>query len=181
MTVATLLLTALWVMLPAYVPNSAAVLGGGGPPIDGGRTYKGRRLLGDGKTWRGTAVGIAVGVLVARLLNWLQPAASELLGVSLPIFPVWVMVSLPTGAMLGDIIASFLKRRTGRDRGATVPLLDQLDFVVVALGLTVVVAPEWVLPMLSATLVAIVVVLTPLFHLGTNVIAYRLGLKNEPW
>jgi len=181
MAVLELVITALWVMLPAYVPNSAAVLGGGGRPIDGGRMYKGRRLLGDGKTWRGMAVGIATGVLVALLLNQLQPAASELFGFELPVFPLWAIVSLPTGAMLGDILASFLKRRSGRERGASFPLLDQLDFVVIALLLTVIVAPDWALQILSVTVLALVVIITPLIHLGTNALAYSLGLKNEPW
>src|SRR5689334_20677398 len=27
-------------------------------PIDGGRTYRGRRILGDGKTWRGVLVAV---------------------------------------------------------------------------------------------------------------------------
>ncbi|HQL60331.1 MAG TPA: CDP-archaeol synthase, partial [Methanoculleus sp.] len=41
-------------MLPAYVPNSAAALFGGGTPIDSGRTFgDGRRIFGDGKTYRG--------------------------------------------------------------------------------------------------------------------------------
>ncbi|MFD1527454.1 CDP-archaeol synthase, partial [Halolamina salina] len=43
-----LIADALWAMLPAYVPNNAAVLAGGGRPIDGGRTLGGARLLGDG-------------------------------------------------------------------------------------------------------------------------------------
>ncbi|MCK9308634.1 MAG: CDP-archaeol synthase, partial [Methanoculleus sp.] len=30
-------LAALWIMIPAYVPNSAAALFGGGTPIDFGR------------------------------------------------------------------------------------------------------------------------------------------------
>ena len=30
---------AVWVMLPAYIPNNVAVLAGGGRPIDGGRTW----------------------------------------------------------------------------------------------------------------------------------------------
>ena len=48
---------AIWAMLPAYIPNNVAVLAGGGRPIDGGRTLDdGNRALGDGKTWRGTAV-----------------------------------------------------------------------------------------------------------------------------
>ncbi|HUU07508.1 MAG TPA: CDP-archaeol synthase, partial [Thermoplasmata archaeon] len=42
----------LWLMLPALIPNPAAVLVGGGTPMDLGRTWRGRRVLGDGKTWR---------------------------------------------------------------------------------------------------------------------------------
>src|SRR2546427_2286511 len=45
---------ALWFFLPAFVANPMAVVFGGGPPIDFGRTLGGReRLFGDGKTWRG--------------------------------------------------------------------------------------------------------------------------------
>jgi len=59
MNVYVAVVTAVWLMLPAYIPNNAAVLGGGGRPIDGGRTLGGHRMLGDGKTWRGTAIGTA--------------------------------------------------------------------------------------------------------------------------
>ena len=48
MSLVSVVATALWAMLPAYVPNNAAVLAGGGRPIDGGRTVGGRRLLGCG-------------------------------------------------------------------------------------------------------------------------------------
>ncbi len=54
MTLLETIVIAFWAMLPAYVPNNAAVLAGGGRPIDGGRTWDGKRVLGDGKTWRGT-------------------------------------------------------------------------------------------------------------------------------
>ncbi|PSP78770.1 hypothetical protein BRC81_07030 [Halobacteriales archaeon QS_1_68_20] len=174
---------ALWAMLPAYVPNNAAVLAGGGRPIDGGRTWRGKRLLGDGKTWRGTAVGTAVGAALALGLNAVGPAVADALGVSLPTFPVVAAVSLPLGAMLGDILASFLKRRTGRQRGAPFPVVDQLDFAVVALALTAPAVPGWFFDTFldpPAVLVA-VFVLTPALHVGTNGIAYLLGLKDEPW
>jgi len=29
--------------------------------------------------------------------------------------------------------------------------------------------------------ILVVVVLTPILHVTTNMIAYKLGLKNEPW
>ena len=172
---------ALWAMLPAYVPNNAAVLAGGGRPIDGGRTWGGRRVLGDGKTWRGTAVGILAGAALALGLNAVEPGVSDLAGVDLPAFPLAVILALPAGAMLGDIAASFLKRRTGRQRGAAFPGVDQLDFVVFALLFAFLVAPAWFGDVFTLSVLAVVVVATPLLHVTTNGIAYLLGLKNEPW
>ncbi|PSQ59526.1 MAG: hypothetical protein BRD23_04185 [Halobacteriales archaeon SW_9_67_25] len=173
--------TALWAMLPAYVPNNAAVLTGGGRPIDGGRTLSGRRLLGDGKTWRGTAVGWAAGVALALVLRQLHAPASNALGVALPDFPLAAALALPLGAMLGDIGASFLKRRTGRERGAPFPGVDQLDFVIGALAAATVAAPEWVLATFTVPVVVAVAVITPLLHVSTNASAYLLGLKEEPY
>ncbi|WP_435119482.1 CDP-2,3-bis-(O-geranylgeranyl)-sn-glycerol synthase [Halolamina sp. C58] len=172
---------ALWAMLPAYVPNNAAVLAGGGRPIDGGRTLGGARLLGDGKTWRGTAVGTAVGVALALALDAAAPAVGNALGISLPGFPINAALGLALGAMLGDIGASFVKRRSGRERGAAFPGLDQLDFVVGALLLALLFAPDWTLSVFTPARVAVVVVVTPLLHLATNGIAYWLGVKDEPW
>lgn len=176
-----LVVGAFWAMVPAYIPNNAAVLAGGGRPIDGGRTMGGRRLLGDGKTWRGTAVGTVVGVLVALLLNGVRPLAEASLGFVLPAFPLVAAFALALGAMLGDIGASFLKRRSGRERGASFPVLDQLDFVAGALLLAFLVAPGWFLETFTLLRIAVVLVMTPLLHLGTNGVAYALGLKAEPW
>jgi len=173
--------TALWAMLPAYVPNNAAVLAGGGRPIDRGRTMGGRRLLGDGKTWRGTAVGWVAGAALALLLGAVREPAIAALGAVVPPFPPAVVVALPLGAMLGDIGASFLKRRTGRERGAPFPGVDQLDFVAGALLLGFLADPAWFLEWFTPQVVLAVLVLTPALHVLTNGIAYALGLKDEPW
>jgi CDP-2,3-bis-(O-geranylgeranyl)-sn-glycerol synthase len=181
MDVFEVVVVAFWAMLPAYVPNNVAVLAGGGAPIDGGRTWRGRRLLGDGKTWRGTAAGVAGGGLLALALNAVNPSAGDALAVALPAFPLAVVVAMPAGAMGGDILASFLKRRTGRERGAAFPGLDQLDFVVMSLVFSLVAAPTWTTETFTLRVLAVVVVLTPLLHLSTNAGAYLLGLKDEPW
>jgi CDP-2,3-bis-(O-geranylgeranyl)-sn-glycerol synthase len=172
---------AFWTMLPAYVPNNAAVLAGGGAPIDGGRTLDGRRLLGDGKTWRGTAVGTVAGLVLALVLNAVHPAVVAVSGLSLPVFPPVVAFALALGAMVGDIAASFVKRRTGRRRGAAFPGLDQLDFVAGALAFALVADPGWFLGTVTPLVLAVVLVLTPVLHLGTNAGAYLLGLKDEPY
>lgn len=173
---------ALWAMLPAYAPNNAAVLFGGGRPLDGGRTWRdGRRVLGDGKTWRGTTGGTLVGLALAGVLNLLRPAAVDALGVAVPSFPPLAALGLAAGAMVGDVLASFLKRRTGRQRGDSLPLVDQLDFVVAALALTALLSWGWFRAVFTLPVVAVVVVLTPVLHLVTNGAAYLLGLKAEPY
>lgn len=181
MAVFETIIVAFWAMLPAYVPNNAAVLAGGGRPIDGGRTWGGRRLLGDGKTWRGTVMGTLAGVALAGGLNLLEDVVSAAIGVVLPTFVPVAAIALAGGAMLGDILASFLKRRTGRRRGAMFPGLDQLDFVVVSLPLTAVLATDWFITWFTWDVIAIVVIVTPILHVTTNVVAYKLGLKDEPW
>jgi CDP-2,3-bis-(O-geranylgeranyl)-sn-glycerol synthase len=179
--VGSLVVTAFWAMLPAYVPNNAAVLAGGGRPIDGGRTWGGKRILGDGKTWRGTAVGTLIGVLLAVALNAINGPVSGALGISLPTFPLHAAAGLAFGAMVGDIGASFIKRRSGRERGAAFPGLDQLDFVVGALLLAFVIAADWFLSTFTLGVLAVIVIITPLLHVGTNIIAFKIGVKDEPW
>jgi CDP-2,3-bis-(O-geranylgeranyl)-sn-glycerol synthase len=168
-------------MLPAYVPNNVAVVVGGGRPIDGGRTWRGARVFGDGKTWRGTVGGILAGVLLAIVLSAASNPLARRLGVPLLTFPWLGAVALPTGALLGDVAASFLKRRLDRERGAAVPGLDQLDFVVGALLLTAIVQPRWFRDVFEPPVLVVILVATPLLHVATNVLGYWAGLKNEPW
>jgi CDP-2,3-bis-(O-geranylgeranyl)-sn-glycerol synthase len=182
MDVVAVVAVAFWSMLPAYVPNNVAVLAGGGPPIDGGRTLGGRRLLGDGKTWRGTIVGVGAGAALALALDVGAPAVREALGIeAVPGFPIAIVVALPLGAMLGDIVASFLKRRSGRERGAATPGLDQLDFVVGALVLGAAADYGWFSATFTPPVLLFVLVITPVLHSGTNYVAYLLDLKEVPW
>jgi CDP-2,3-bis-(O-geranylgeranyl)-sn-glycerol synthase len=182
MDVFAVVAVAFWSMLPAYVPNNVAVLAGGGPPIDGGRRMGGRRLLGDGKTWRGTIAGVGGGAVLALALDAGAPAVRDLSGVdAVPGFPLAIVVALPLGAMLGDITASFLKRRLDRERGAAVPGLDQLDFVVGALSLAAAADYAWFSSTFTLPVLLFVLVITPILHLGTNFVAFLLGLKDVPW
>jgi CDP-2,3-bis-(O-geranylgeranyl)-sn-glycerol synthase len=172
---------ALWVMLPAYVPNNVAVLTGGGDPIDGERIWRGKRLLGDGKTWRGTVWGAISGVAVALSLDALAGRlAARGLSVPLPRFGC-AAITLPVGALGGDMLASFYKRQRGHNRGAPVIGLDQLDFVVGALLLTALSVPRWFRRNFRLPVLFAVFVLTPLLHFGANLLAYLLGFKAEPY
>jgi CDP-2,3-bis-(O-geranylgeranyl)-sn-glycerol synthase len=79
------------------------------------------------------------------------------------------------GAVLGDLLGAFLKRRLGIKPGDPLPIIDQLDFVFGALLFGSLVFP------LSLASVLLVVLVTPPIHLGTNYGAYLLGLKKTYW
>jgi CDP-2,3-bis-(O-geranylgeranyl)-sn-glycerol synthase len=180
-------LSGLWLMLPALLPNSAAVIFGGGTPVDFGKSWRGRRILGDGKTWcgfiGGCSAGVALGItcmMVAFSFDsetlWGFGSYPEALG---------VIFVLSLGSLLGDMCGSFIKRRLGVERGAKMPVLDQYDFLIGSIMLVLIFYPDWFIGnywdgnrwiALITLLVAV-----PLLHRAVNIIGYKMGKKDVPW
>lgn len=171
---------ALWVMIPAYVPNSLAVIAGGGKPIDNGWRIGENRVLGDGKTWRGTVAGTIGGFCAAIILNQSIPMVTDF-GLGVEPFTIQVAFGLAFGSMLGDIFASFLKRRTGRTRGSSFIPLDQLDFVVGSLTASFILDSNWIKGSLNLKYLVVILILTPVIHILANVVGYKIGVKEEPY
>lgn len=172
--------TTLYFILPAYFSNGAGLVFGGGTPVDFGKSdANGIRWIGDGVTWRGLIAGTIVGILTGIIQGFLAPSIMANFG-QLIITPIITDVSsgiligflLGFGALLGDAIGSFLKRRLGIGRGKPAPLLDQLDFLIVALILVSLVVE------LSLLFIVIAIALTLIIHLLANTGAYLLGLKD---
>jgi len=162
-----LLFSAIWFILPAYVANAVPVVFGGGSPIDGNRKFvDGRPIFGQGKTIRGFIIGLVAGSIVGLLQ-----------GVVLNQLYTYFLrgLLLTLGALLGDLLGSFIKRRLNISRGDMAPILDQLGFVVFALLLTgPLVLPGW-------DVVLAILVVTPPIHLAANFMSYKLGLKSRPY
>ncbi|WP_269479040.1 CDP-2,3-bis-(O-geranylgeranyl)-sn-glycerol synthase [Methanococcoides burtonii] len=179
---------ALWLMLPAYLPNPFAALFGGGRPIDNGKTMSdGRRILGDGKTYRGFFVGLIFGALAGLMQMQLLEKYPVLFGVELPTFGTGgsnttiLIFALAVGSLFGDMFMSFFKRRMGLKRGAPLPVIDQLDFVLGALIFAYLASPVWFAEQFTFKVIAVILIITPLLHLATNVVGYFIGVKKEPW
>jgi CDP-2,3-bis-(O-geranylgeranyl)-sn-glycerol synthase len=159
------LIDALVFIFPAYCANAVPVIFGGGRPLDGGRLFwDDKPIFGSHKTVKGFVSGLIIGTLAGFGLSLLNIDYSVLLG---------FVVSL--GALLGDLAEAFVKRRLSISPGAAFPVADQLDFVVGALLLSLLISP----PPWQVTVVVILV--TPPIHLLTNSVAYRVGVKKEPW
>ncbi len=173
------LLSAIWIMIPAYVPNSAAAVFGGGRPIDFGRNFSdGRRIFGNGKTYRGFFGGVLTGILAGiaeiglrNAMGWTFLPEQTLLTVSL----------LAAGALLGDLAKSFFKRRLGKERGEKWPIADQYDLVIGAFLLVLIGNPEWFFENITLPIAIWIVILTPLLHRAVNIIGYLTGVKDVPW
>ncbi|UCH88761.1 MAG: CDP-2,3-bis-(O-geranylgeranyl)-sn-glycerol synthase [Thermoplasmata archaeon] len=180
--------TAFWITIPAYLPNSCAVIFGGGTPMDFGKSMKdGRRILGKGKTWRGffggALAGIGIGLLQLTIAFNFDP--DNLWGFGSFSDALFIIALLAFGAMLGDALGSFIKRRRGQKPGAPSPGLDQYDFLIGAWLLVIIFQTHWfysnfVEGIHIVGLIAILII-TPLLHKAVNIIGYKTGKKDVPW
>jgi CDP-2,3-bis-(O-geranylgeranyl)-sn-glycerol synthase len=192
----TVIVQAFWIVIPIYVANASAVVVGGGTPIDFRKTWKdGRRILGDGKTWRGlfagTFLGMTAGFGLAVAASYLSASEYDVLGLTnFEGFPLMIPIlfSLCFGALLGDIVESFFKRRIGKDRGQDWIPFDQIDFLVGALLSCLVISEflfllhltqgQWFFQNLTIWHILILLIVTPIIHITANVLFRKIKEKN---
>jgi CDP-2,3-bis-(O-geranylgeranyl)-sn-glycerol synthase len=179
------LIQAFWLILPAYIANASALLLGGGLPIDFGKKwYDGKRILGDGKTWKGLLIGTFFGMTAGFGFSVISKFSEN---INFPIeindfsgFPLMIPIlfSICFGALIGDIIESFFKRRIGRDRGENWIPFDQIDFILGVLLLSYIMSSflhffnfnkeNWFLENFSIIHIIILLFFTPFIHLFAN-------------
>ncbi len=175
-----ILVEAVWCILPAYAANGLV------PvfkkwcrhPIDGGRVLGKNRLLGDGKSWEGLFIGILFGTIIALVEQFAYPFLPwDISPVPLFIAHMWLGTGflLGLGAMVGDSVGSFIKRRIGLERGRPAFLLDQEMFLIFAMLFAALLIPikyQWFVLLL---------VLTPTLHWIANLIGYAMHVTRRPW
>jgi len=179
---------AVWLIFPAYIANSSAVLFGHGKPVDMGRKLSdGRRIFGDGKTWYGllggTLAGIAFGF--GQILGSGIQYPNHHWGYGPTPTAYLIAILIPVGALLGDLLGSFIKRRLGLRRGEQIIGLDIYDLIIGVFILLLIFQFNWFYKTFldGIRLIALltIFILTPLLHRFTNIIGYKLGKKKEPW
>jgi hypothetical protein len=151
-------------------------------PLDGGANFRGRRVFGDNKTWRG-AIVIVAGVTVATLLlaqwDWWWDELPAGLREEDPL-PYGLLLGL--GVVVGELPNSFLKRQLdippGAQRrtlgGVLLTVYDQADFV---LAVWLLLLPLYAMaPWQAAFAFAVVAGV----HLVVNLIGYAIGARKSP-
>ena len=152
-------------------------------PLDGGRTWRGQRLFGDNKTWRGALVTIGTTTLAAWALAQLSACCWPLptLVPFAETHSVWWGLLLGTGYIVGELPNSFAKRRFGIAPGAAGQgaagrafwVVDQLDSLI---GMLVFIAPVW---HPSLGLLAAIVLLMLVAHPISAWVMVLCGLKDR--
>lgn len=134
-----LILKLIYFMLPAHFANMSPVFGKFIfskfilTPIDFGLEAGGRPLFGRHKTIGGFLFGIIVALIIGYFQYILYPRLKDFCFIDYGRFWVDVSFLLGFGAMTGDLIKSFFKRRLNIKAGAPWVPFDEIDFVIGAL------------------------------------------------
>jgi len=116
--------------------------------------------------------------VIGGVIFWLQQLAHTLGFTQLSLieygdFTIILGFLLGFGAIVGDLIESYYKRKAGIKPGEKWIPFDQLDFVIGGLAFAFIIY----VPPAEAMLA--LVVLTPILHIATNHIGYWLGLSKS--
>ena len=185
MDILNLTLKAFYLLIPVYLANMSATLSSKcryfdflSQPIDANRKFGKNYILGPGKTWRGLIVGTVLALIIVFIQTYLYNQEAfrniSLIDYSQINFLILGLIS-GLGALMGDIVASFGKRRLGLERGAFLPFIDQWDFITsyfILLGL---------ITYISWNAIIIAYLLTLIIHPLSNIIGYFLKVKKVWW
>ena len=173
----------MYLLLPALIANLAPPLFKKVPflayPVDFGLKWKGKPILGPHKTFRGFFFGILVAILVCYVqkvlfsgCDWCRSLSIlDYSGMNFLLFGFL----MGFGALFGDIVESFLKRRRGIKSGRPWIPWDQLDFVIGSLlFLSIVFIPSW-------QTILFLIIVVPILHIITNHIGFYLGINKSKW
>lgn len=180
------ILFALWFFLPAGIANAAPVFTSRIPlvsrwktPLDFGVHYRGKRLFGPNKSWRGLVSGIVVASIVVYIqqLLWQNGSVTFLQNNSMVYMdysPLLLGFLFGFGALFGDAIESFFKRQHGVEAGKSWFPFDQTDYII---GGCLAVA---VVTRLTAVEYILILVIWFGAHLFFSYLGYLLKLKTAP-
>ena len=175
------LLRSFIVFLPALVANSSPLIlrnivkNHRFTPVDSNKVLAdGERVFGNNKSWEGIAAGICGGLLVGFIYVLILGSSN------------WIIYGflMGLGAMLGDLFNSFIKRRLRIKPGNPFIPLDQVTFLYGAYLLIFPVRSLYLGSLVKEVTLADLAMATYLvmfLHPLTNLIAYLLKFKEEPW
>lgn len=180
------ILFALWFFAPAGMANVTPILVAKLPwlhkfeaPIDLGLMYRGKRVFGAHKTWRGLITGVVMATATLALQQylvahfaWAQSLTAQVDYQQLPTLILGPLFGL--GALAGDAIESFFKRQRNIPPGHGWFPFDQTDYII---GGAIATMPFVQLSILQYVWL---ILLWLLIHMLASYLGFLVGLKERP-
>ena len=132
------------------------------------------KKFGENKTYRGFYVGYLGALLILYIQTKIELSEYSLLDYK-NINIYFYAFLFGFGAIFGDIVKSFFKRKKGRAPGSCWIPFDQLDFIIMSI---IFIYPFYEIP---TEVIIVLLLISPLLHFLTNLIAYFLKLKKVWW
>ena len=173
-----LIIQTFWFLLPAGIANMSPVLFKKVPflnfSVDLGAKLGGRPLFGSHKTYRGFFFGTLMAVLTVWLQKFFYPQLINISLIDYSVINVFLLgFLLGFGALLGDLVKSFFKRRLNIRSGQPWIIFDQLDWIIGSLMLAgFYVSISWESALVS-------VIIFGLLHPLVNLLGYFLHFKEN--
>ncbi|MBW2996465.1 CDP-archaeol synthase [Candidatus Woesearchaeota archaeon] len=167
------ILQCVYLMLPAYFANMAPVFVKKIKLFDKPIS---KELLGSHKTWRGLVFGIIAGIILAYVQFILQEY-EFFFNLGFIDYYNWLGIGflLGAGALIGDAVKSFFKRRAGVKPGGKFIPWDQIDYSLGSLlFISVIFMPSW-------QIVVAVIIINFILHVIVNHLAYYLKITDVKW
>jgi len=172
------LLQIIWLFLPAGCANMAAAASKHVPflayPIDGNKSWRHEPFFGAHKTWRGLFFGLIASILMAYIQQNVYNTDIRYYLFDYSSLNFWLMgLLMGAGALLGDLVRSFIKRRLHINPGTPWFPFDQVDWILGAIIFT-----AWYLPISFGQMVT-AVLLSMVIHPLVNYFSYLIHLQKN--
>ena len=182
MTLMQFVLMCLYLALPGAVANMMPVFVSRVPflniPVDLGYVWRGKRLFGSHKTYRGFFFGVfgamAAAYVQSILFQYPLFRAISFVDFSQISFLLFGFL-IGFGALFGDLVKSFFKRRAGIEPGKSWFPWDQLDLLFGALLFVSFIKVP------SLAMILFYLISVPLLHIFFNHLGYWLKIKETKW
>jgi CDP-2,3-bis-(O-geranylgeranyl)-sn-glycerol synthase len=147
-------------------------------PIDLGKEFRGKRIAGNNKTFRGFLSAILISICIVILQKQLYASGTSV---------SWSVVDYTNinylgfgflmgfGAMFGDFSKSVIKRRLDKEPGQTWRPFDQIDFV---LGAVLITSILYVPPL---SVIFGMLIFVPLIKVLVDNIGFYLKIYDQRW
>ena len=166
----------LYLLLPGFFANMSTAYSSKidflNYPIDFKKNFLGERIFGENKTFRGIFFGILTAIIIAFIQNIIDIKYLNILDYNNFLI---IGLLLGAGALIGDLVKSFIKRRLKIKPGNPFIPFDQIDHVLGSLFFLS------FFYQIGINIYIIASLITFPLHLIINYLAFKLNLKKTYW